>query len=78
MIVTTIVNKLKAGESPPFRPHVQEECLSNPKIKSIMDMCWTEKPDERPTVKILMAEVKYIMKYVPFKINGNVMMEEYG
>ncbi|XP_072039413.1 atrial natriuretic peptide receptor 1-like [Amphiura filiformis] len=79
--VTTIVDKLKAGETPPFRPYVPEEAISSPQIKAIMEMCWAEKQNERPTVRALMSEIKRLMKETSGKnIVDNLLsrMEQYA
>ena len=53
-----VIAKVKAGESPPFRPRVPEDAFSSSQVRSIMKMCWAENPEDRPTIKTLMAAVK--------------------
>ena len=53
---------MKAGESPPFRPHVPEEAFTSSNVRSIMKMCWAEDPEDRSPIKTLMAAVKQILK----------------
>ena len=53
---------MKAGSSPPFRPHVPADAFTSPEVKDIMNMCWAEKPEDRPAGKTIMARIKRLMK----------------
>lgn len=57
-----IVNRVAASESPPFRPEVaQKECPAD--ILSLMEKCWNEVPEERPTFHAVRGTIRGIMKY---------------
>lgn len=58
-----IVNRVAASETPPFRPEVaQKECPAD--ILSLMEKCWNEVPEERPTFHVVRGTIRGIMKFV--------------
>lgn len=57
-----MIARIKAGENPPFRPHVPDDVFTSSQVRSIMRMCWAENPDDRPPIKTLMAAVKQLLK----------------
>ncbi|XP_071510210.1 atrial natriuretic peptide receptor 1-like [Diadema antillarum] len=56
-----ILKKLRETCNPPFRPTVPEE-LCRPEIAAIMQLCWKELPDDRPSTSTLLATMKKINK----------------
>lgn len=57
-----IVSKVSASENPPFRPEVAlKDCP--PDILSLMEKCWHEVPEERPTFHTIRGTIRGIMKY---------------
>ena len=59
---TDLIEKVKTGSSPPFRPHVPADAFTSSEVKNIMNMCWAEKPEDRPSVKTVMSKIKRLMK----------------
>ncbi|XP_072028687.1 atrial natriuretic peptide receptor 1-like [Amphiura filiformis] len=60
--IDAVLAKVKAGDTPPYRPHVPEDAFTSSKVRSIMKMCWAELPEDRPAIKTLMAAVKQHLK----------------
>ena len=46
--LAVLVSRVKACETPPFRPKVNEDACS-PELYRIMIACWDELPQIRPT-----------------------------
>ncbi|PBC26770.1 Atrial natriuretic peptide receptor [Apis cerana cerana] len=56
-----IVSRVAASETPPFRPEVApKDCP--PDILSLMEKCWNEIPEERPTFHAIRETIRGIMK----------------
>ncbi|KAL0128806.1 hypothetical protein PUN28_003887 [Cardiocondyla obscurior] len=56
-----IVNRVSASENPPLRPEVTpKDCP--PDILSLMERCWHEVPDERPSFHAIRGMIRGIMK----------------
>ncbi|XP_043512198.1 atrial natriuretic peptide receptor 1 isoform X1 [Frieseomelitta varia] len=56
-----IVGRVAASEMPPFRPEVTpKDCP--PDILSLMEKCWNEIPEERPTFHAIRETIRSIMK----------------
>ncbi|XP_055547938.1 atrial natriuretic peptide receptor 1 isoform X1 [Wyeomyia smithii] len=56
-----IVERVVGHEDPPFRPFVgQRDCP--PDLLDLMEKCWSDSPDDRPTFVQIRAAVKLIMK----------------
>lgn len=56
-----IIERLIAGEDPPFRPLVGErECP--PDLLDLMEKCWAENADDRPTFANIRIIIRGIMK----------------
>ncbi|CAD1468784.1 unnamed protein product, partial [Heterotrigona itama] len=56
-----IVGRVAASETPPFRPEVTpKDCP--PDILSLMEKCWNEIPEERPTFHAIRETIRSIMK----------------
>ncbi|XP_055641677.1 atrial natriuretic peptide receptor 1 isoform X2 [Toxorhynchites rutilus septentrionalis] len=56
-----IVERVANHEGPPFRPFVdQRDCP--PDLHDLMEKCWADSPDDRPTFAQIRSTVKLIMK----------------
>ncbi|XP_035776449.1 atrial natriuretic peptide receptor 1-like isoform X2 [Anopheles albimanus] len=56
-----IVDRVALHESPPFRPFVgQRDCP--PDLLDLMEKCWSDSPDDRPTFSGIRSTVRLIMK----------------
>ncbi|XP_046602850.1 atrial natriuretic peptide receptor 1 [Neodiprion virginianus] len=56
-----IVNRVSTPEDPPFRPEVTpRDCPAD--ILLLMEKCWTEIPEERPTFHTIRGTIRGIMK----------------
>ncbi|XP_071625665.1 atrial natriuretic peptide receptor 1 isoform X2 [Temnothorax longispinosus] len=61
MTAQEIVTRVSASENPPLRPEVTpKDCP--PDILSLMERCWTEVPDERPSFHAIRGTIRGIMK----------------
>ncbi|XP_058797480.1 atrial natriuretic peptide receptor 1 isoform X1 [Phymastichus coffea] len=61
MTCQEIVNRVAASEFQPFRPEVtQKDCPAD--IISLMEKCWHEVPEERPTFHAIRGTIRGIMK----------------
>ncbi|XP_071559904.1 atrial natriuretic peptide receptor 1 isoform X3 [Temnothorax nylanderi] len=61
MTAQEIVSRVSASENPPLRPEVTpKDCP--PDILSLMERCWTEVPDERPSFHAIRGTIRGIMK----------------
>ncbi|KYN34878.1 Atrial natriuretic peptide receptor 1 [Trachymyrmex septentrionalis] len=61
MTAQEIVNRVSASENPPLRPEVTpKDCP--PDILSLMEKCWHEVPDERPSFHTIRGIIRGIMK----------------
>ncbi|XP_049309538.1 atrial natriuretic peptide receptor 1 [Bactrocera dorsalis] len=61
MDVQTILNRVEAHESPPFRPFVgQLDCP--PDVLDLMEKCWADNPEDRPAFATIRSTVRLIMK----------------
>jgi len=61
--IPKIVNRVSASENPPLRPEVDpKDCP--PDILSLMEKCWHEIPEERPSFHTIRGTIAGIMKYI--------------
>ncbi|EFN64674.1 Atrial natriuretic peptide receptor A [Camponotus floridanus] len=61
MTTQEIVSRVSASENPPLRPEVTpKDCP--PDILSLMERCWHEVPDERPSFHTIRGTIRGIMK----------------
>jgi len=61
--IPKIVSRVSASENPPLRPEVDpKDCP--PDILSLMEKCWHEIPEERPSFHTIRGTIARIMKYV--------------
>ena len=58
---TEMANRVKAGETPPFRPKVSSESCS-PELFEIMINCWDETPEIRPSFDAIDNTLKKQLK----------------
>lgn len=58
-----IISRIIAHEVPPFRPSIgSHDCP--PDLLELMEKCWADNPDDRPTFCTIRSMVRDIMKYV--------------
>jgi atrial natriuretic peptide receptor A len=56
-----IITRVRVRESPPFRPIVeQRDCPES--LSELMERCWSDNPEERPTFDTLKGTIRFIMK----------------
>jgi len=61
MTLTQIIDRVAAHDNPPFRPLVGErDCPSD--LLELMEKCWNDNPDERPSFANIRTTVSCIMK----------------
>ena len=54
-----MINRIRTGESTPFRPTLPEETDASKEMVKLTRLCWDEEPDRRPTfINIKAALVK--------------------
>lgn len=61
MNITSILDRVAAHENPPFRPFVGERDCP-PDLLDLMEKCWNDNPEERPTFANIRTTVGLIMK----------------
>ena len=64
VLIAEVVERVKAGGEPPFRPNVPKD-LDDPesmKILELMKMCWNEIPEKRPDSNGIKREIKELNK----------------
>lgn len=68
LFISKIVSRVSASENPPLRPEVTpKDCP--PDILSLMERCWHEIPDERPSFHTIRGTIRGIMKYVLIQLS---------
>lgn len=61
--VAEILHQVESYSSPPFRPDVSNrDCPED--LLSLMERCWADSPDDRPTFEIIRGTIRKIMKLV--------------
>ena len=61
LTLTEILSKLKDGGDPPFRPHLS--CNDHTQeLRQLIAQCWSERPEDRPTAKVLLASLRKLDK----------------
>ncbi|KAL5268108.1 hypothetical protein ACHWQZ_G002086 [Mnemiopsis leidyi] len=78
MEIDEIINRLKARESPPFRPNIKNTTLGNMDLRNTLALCWNDNPDLRPDVgkvKVLIRELTSRQKSLTDRMM--MMMEKY-
>lgn len=56
-----ILKRVQEREFPPFRPDVSgADCPHD--IKLLMDKCWLDSPEDRPTFETIKSDIRTIMK----------------
>lgn len=61
MTIPAILDRVAAHETPPFRPVVGERDCP-PDLLDLMEKCWNESPDDRPSFGNIRTTVGLIMK----------------
>ncbi len=54
-----IVEKVRAGTSPPYRPHLAAE-MCNQELKQLIEVSWSEEPKDRPTFQQVWSRLQKI------------------
>ncbi|XP_077865380.1 atrial natriuretic peptide receptor 1-like [Saccoglossus kowalevskii] len=57
MSVKEIIERIKKGESPPFRPQIDRNLYPN-EVRNLMESCWEENPSLRPNINAISATIK--------------------
>jgi len=63
MPITAILDRVAAHENPPFRPFVGERDCP-PDLLELMEKCWNDCSEERPSFGNIRTSISCIMKYV--------------
>ena len=59
--VVEIISRVAARENPPFRPAItHRHCPED--LVDLMDRCWNDNPEERPTFETIKITLRGIMK----------------
>ncbi len=61
MLLTEIIENVKNGQKPAFRPTVDEE-MGDEAVVQMMKRCWMEDPAERPDFPALKATIRRLNK----------------
>ncbi|XP_076356119.1 atrial natriuretic peptide receptor 1-like isoform X2 [Tachypleus tridentatus] len=75
-----IVENVKHGQKPPFRPYLEED-MCNKEIEEMIRRCWAEDPTERPDFQALKSVIRKLNKD---NESGNILdnllsrMEQYA
>ncbi len=67
-----ILDKLKAGVNPPFRPHIPIESCNKP-WKELIESCWEENPENRPRFSQIQASIFTINKKKNMSLIDNMV-----
>lgn len=59
--IPAILDRVAAHENPPFRPFVGERDCP-PDLLELMEKCWSDSPEDRPTFGNVRTSVSCIMK----------------
>ncbi len=59
---TDIIEKVKRGSDPPFRPNITDTGSVNPVVLKLMSACWGEDPEDRPSLDDIKASLKSLNK----------------
>lgn len=69
-----LLDRIKAGGVPPFRPEVAPEDCDAPEILPLMALCWAESPNLRPEFTEIKQRLKKITRGITsFKLLDNLM-----
>lgn len=56
-----IIARVASRENPPFRPAIQvRDCPED--LINLMENCWSDNPDDRPTFEVIKDTVRTIMR----------------
>ncbi len=64
--VSELVSKVEVGYRPPYRPNIPTGSIPD-EWKDLMDQCWIENPDMRPTFPQILDRVAKIIKSSQFR-----------
>jgi hypothetical protein len=59
---TDVVARVAAREMPPFRPAVAARDGQEEDLKELMERCWADLPDERPSFEAVRTVIRRLMK----------------
>lgn len=69
-----ILDRIKAGTLPPFRPEIQPEDCDAPEILPLISLCWAESPNLRPDFPELKQKLKKVTRGITSsKLLDNLM-----
>lgn len=57
-----VVARVAAREMPPFRPAVAARDGQEEDLKELMERCWADLPDERPSFEAVRTVIRRLMK----------------
>lgn len=60
--IADIVNRVRNGESIPFRPVLPEQTEAGPELLTLIKKCWSEDLEERPTYMQIRSKLKKLSK----------------
>jgi len=63
-LFTEVVGRVAAREMPPFRPAVAARDGQEEDLKELMERCWADVPDERPSFEAVRTVIRRLMKLV--------------
>ena len=63
LLISEIIEKIKNGSSPVFRPHIPEKCCT-PDLQDLIVQSWAEDPAQRPNFEKIKVKLGSIFKYV--------------
>ncbi|XP_053378037.1 atrial natriuretic peptide receptor 1-like [Mercenaria mercenaria] len=77
---TDIIENVKLGRTPPFRPELPSSVECSSDLVDIMVSCWAEKPESRPSFDVIDSYLKKTLKSKGSNIMDNLMrrMEQYA
>ncbi|VUZ43102.1 unnamed protein product [Hymenolepis diminuta] len=61
MSTENVIQRVKTGESPPFRPQMSKKELP-PEYRDILECCWLENPSLRPTFRAIRDRIRELTK----------------
>jgi hypothetical protein len=61
-LITDIIEKVKAGLTPPFRPELPSSVECSSDLVDIMESCWNEESEARPNFDAIDSFLKKTLK----------------
>ena len=60
LLLTDVVNRVRNGESTPYRPALPTSSELGRELLDLIETCWDENPDVRPTMTQIRSSLKKI------------------